>query len=215
MTARPGSAPRRAALLALLALTACDPISTGIGVAANAGTAAVQERGFTGTSSDAAIKLRISEAYFRASEKIFLSTTVRVVEGRVLLLGGLADQALRDRAAVLAWEQPGVREVINELQAVEGGAGAYARDAWIATQINAGLLVDDRVLAVNYYVDSVNGVVYLFGVAQDQAELDRVIYRAGDVKYVKKVVSHVVLKSDPRRKTDAHASPWEPPSAPV
>lgn len=189
-----------AALFLLLALPACDPISTGIGVAANAGTAAVQERGFVGTAGDAAIKLRVSEAFFRASEKIFLSTTVRVVEGRVLLLGGLADQALRERAAALAWAQPGVREVINELQPVEGGAGAYARDAWIAAQINAGLLVDDRVLAVNYYIDAVNGVVYLFGVAQDRAELDRVIYRAGDVKYVKKIVSHVVLKNDPGRK---------------
>ncbi|MGQ0677620.1 MAG: BON domain-containing protein [Rhodospirillales bacterium] len=192
---------RFAAALMLLALPGCDPITTGIGVAANAGTAVVQERGFTGTAQDAAVKLKISEAFFKASEKIFLAATVRVVEGRVLLLGGLADKGLRERAEALAWAQAGVREVINELQPVEGGVGAYARDAWIAAQINAGLMVDEQVLAVNYYVDAVNGVVYITGVAQDQAELDRVIHRAGDVRYVKRIVSHVLLKNDPRRKS--------------
>lgn len=186
--------------LFLLALPACDPISTGIGVAANAGTAAVQERGFTGTANDAGIKFRISEAFFRTSEKIFLSATIRVLEGRVLLLGGLADPALRDQAAQLAWSQAGVKDVINELQPVEGGIGAYTRDAWIAAQISAGLMLDEAVLAVNYYIDAVNGTVYIMGVAQDQAELDRVLTRAGDVKYVKKVVSHVLLKDDPKRK---------------
>jgi osmotically-inducible protein OsmY len=194
--------PRRGIIIAcaLLALPACDPISTGIGVAATAGTAAVQERGFTGTANDAGVKFRVSEAYFRASEKMFLSITVRVLEGRVMLLGGLADKALRERAVALAWAQPGVKEVIDELQAAEEGFGAYARDAWIAAQISAGLMGDEQVLAVNYYIDAVNGVVYVMGVAQDQAELDRVLYRAGDVKYVKKVVSHVLLKDDPRRK---------------
>lgn len=189
------------AVLLLLALPACNPITTGIGVAATAGTAAVQERGFAGTTHDAGIKFRISEAYFRTSEKIFLSVTVRVLDGRVLLLGGLADPALRERAVALAWSEAGVREVIDELQTVEGGIGAYARDAWIGAQISAGLMVDDQVLAVNYYVDSVNSVVYVMGVAQDQAELDRVLDRAGGVKHVKRVVSHVMLKDDPRRKS--------------
>lgn len=194
------AAPRFFACLAALALAACDPITTGIGVGATIGTAAVQERGIGGTADDAGTKFRVSEAFFRASETIFLKTTVRVSDGRVLLLGGIADRELRDRAAVIAWAQAGVRDVINELQPVEESMGAYTRDAWIATQINAGLLLDEKVLAVNYYVDAVNGVVYLIGVAQDQAELDRVIDRANDVRYVKKVVSHVLLKSDPRRK---------------
>ena len=188
------------ACLAPLALAACDPISTGLGVAANAGTAAVQERGFTGTANDAMVKMRVSEAYLHASEKIFLKTTVRVVEGRVLLLGGIAERELRDRAAVIAWAQVGVRDVINELQPAEEGMGAYTRDTWIATQIGAALLLEQNVLAVNYYVDAVNGAVYLFGVAQDQAELDRVVDRANGVRYVKKVVSYVLLKNDPRRK---------------
>lgn len=188
-------------LPALALLPGCNPITTGIGVAATAGTAAVQERGFTGTAQDAAIKFKISEVYFRTSERIFLSVYVRALEGRVMLLGSLADPALRERAVALARAESGVKEVIDELQTAEEGFGTYARDAWIAAQISSALMVDEQVLAVNYYVDAVNGVVYILGVAQDQAELDRVLERAGDVKNVKRIVSHVMLKDDPRRKS--------------
>lgn len=194
---------RGAALAALLLATAtqtgCSPAGMAVGAVSTAGVAAVQERGFTGTLNDTKIKAAVSEAYFNASEPVFLKVTVRVHEGRVMLLGGLADQALRDRAVQLASVQAGVRQVIDELQPVEGGVGDYARDAWITTQINAKLTFDEYVLAVNYSVDTVGGVVYLMGIAQDRHELDRVIDHANDVRHVKRVVSHVMHKDDPRR----------------
>ena len=194
---------RRIALVFPLVLaamqSACSPAGMAVGAASTAGVAAVQERGFTGTLSDTKIKAAISEAYFKASEPIFLKVTVRVSEGRAMLLGGLADQALHDRAVQLAWAQAGVKQVIDELQAVEGGVGDYARDTWITTQINAKLTFDEIVLPINYSVDTVGGVVYLMGIAQDQRELDRVIDHANDVRHVKRVVSHVVLKDDPGR----------------
>lgn len=195
---------RGGALVCLAILAAaqagCSPAGMAVGAASTAGVAAVQERGFTGTLNDTKIKAAISEAYFKASETIFLKVTLRVHEGRVMLLGGLADRSLRDRAVQLAAAQTGVRQVIDELQPVEGGVGDYARDTWITTQVNAKLTFDEYVLAVNYSVDTVGGVVYLMGIAQDQHELDRVIDHANDVRYVKRVVSHVMLKDDPRRK---------------
>ncbi len=47
----------------------------------------------------------------------------------------------------------------------------------------------------------VNQNVYLIGVAQDQAELDRVMAHAKDVQYVRRVVNYVRLKDDPARKS--------------
>jgi osmotically-inducible protein OsmY len=60
-------------------------------------------------------------------------------------------------------------------------------------------MFDGAVKNINYTVDVENGVVYLMGIAQDQDELDRVIATARDISDVKKVVNHVLLKSDPRR----------------
>ena len=71
----------------------------------------------------------------------------------------------------------------------------------LMAQLKLKLAMDDRVTSINYSVDTVSGVVYLFGIAQDSAELDRVTYHARNMDYVLKVVNHVWLKTDPRRKT--------------
>jgi osmotically-inducible protein OsmY len=200
MAGRAGSVAALAAASALAAsLAACSPASLAVGAASTAGVAAVQERGFFGTLDDAAIKTRISEAYFNASEAIFLNVTVRVHEGRVLLIGALADPGLRERAVALARAQGGVLEVIDELQATEGGIADYAQDSWITAQVNAKITFDVAILTVNYQVDTVGRVVYLFGIAQDEAERDRAVAHAERVRHVQRVVSHVRLKNDPRR----------------
>jgi osmotically-inducible protein OsmY len=62
------------------------------------------------------------------------------------------------------------------------------------------LLFDRDVLAINYSVETVRHTVYLFGIAQDKQELDRVINYARNTEYVSRVVNHVLLKSDPRRR---------------
>jgi osmotically-inducible protein OsmY len=77
----------------------------------------------------------------------------------------------------------------------------YATDTWITTQLKARLLRDTGVSAINYTVETVNGVVYLLGIAQSQEELDRVTGHARNIKSVTKVVSHVVLKDDPKRRS--------------
>ncbi|MDP7392270.1 MAG: phospholipid-binding domain-containing protein, partial [Alphaproteobacteria bacterium] len=55
--------------------------------------------------------------------------------------------------------------------------------------------------AINYSIDTVNGHVFIMGIAQEQKELDRVLDHARDVSYVRRVTSHAVLKSDPSRRT--------------
>ena len=53
--------------------------------------------------------------------------------------------------------------------------------------------------SINYNVDCVGGTIYLIGVAQDQAELERVIDHARDISYVRRVVSYVRLKDAAER----------------
>ena len=67
--------------------------------------------------------------------------------------------------------------------------------------------------SINYNVDCVAGTIYLMGVAQDQAELQRVIDHARDISYVRNVVSFVRLKNDPARQqtSTTTASPPQPP----
>ena len=68
------------------------------------------------------------------------------------------------------------------------------RDGWITTRIKSCLLFEKDLYSLNYTVETVNGVVYLTGVGQDEAEINRVAEVARNVGGVKKVVNHVKIK---------------------
>lgn len=203
MSASP-TVPRRAAALALLAVLAlpaggCTPLGLAAGAGATAGTAAMQERGLKGAASDTAIYSRINELMIRDDLALYSKVGIEVQEGRVLLTGTVDKPEARIQAVRLAWQADGVKEVINEITVGETDAAQKARDALITTRLSSRLLFDQEISSINYNVDTVDGVVYLMGVAQDQGEMDRVLRHARDIQYVRRVVNYVRLKSDPRR----------------
>jgi osmotically-inducible protein OsmY len=171
-----------------------------VGAAATGGVAAVQERSVGDAVDDLTIRAELNQLFFEDSVDLLQSVSFSVIEGRLLLKGSVKKQEHRVHALELAWQAGGVREVINEIQVTDrGGIVNYARDAWISTQLKAEILFDSNIYAINYNVETINGIVYVVGIAQDTAELDRVIEQARRIKNVKKVVSHVVMKDDPRR----------------
>ena len=171
-----------------------------VGGAATGGTAAVQERSVGDAVDDLTIRAQLNQLFFEDNVELLQSVSFNVIEGRVLLKGSVKKQEHRIHALELAWQASGVREVINEIQVTDqGGIVNYARDTWISTQLKAEILFDMDILSINYNVETINGVIYLVGIAQDQAELDKVVDHARRIKNVKKVVSHVVMKDDPRR----------------
>jgi osmotically-inducible protein OsmY len=188
------------ALLALAsALSGCVGVAVTGG--ATAATAAAQERGFKGTVDDTVIRARINDLWLQHSTDLFQNVGLQVTEGRVLLTGKVKDPQLRLDAVKLAWQAQGVSEVINEIQVTEeGGIGSYARDTAISTELKSRLLFDKQVSSINYSIETVGQIIYLMGIAQDQAELDRVVNHARNIAYVRRVVSYVKLKDDPTRK---------------
>lgn len=179
-------------------LTGC--VSAVIGAVAVTTAAAVQERGLKAGFDDTVIHARITALWLGRDANIFRLVSLSIVEGRVLLTGEVRLPKMRIEAVRLTWLAPGVREVINEIKVTdESSIVTYARDAWISTQLKSKLLFDKNVLSINYTIETVNGAVYLMGIAQDQNELDRVTNHARTLSYVKRVVSYVLLKSDPKR----------------
>lgn len=179
-------------------LSACAPVVLGAG--ATVGVAATEDRGVEGVADDLKIRAEINELWFRHDATMFHEIDLRVHEGRVMLTGAVQKPEYRVDAVRLAWQAAGVREVLDEIQVTNSSSFSdYSRDVVIATDLRGRLMFDGQVKNVNYSVEVVNGVVYLMGVAQNQVELDRVIAHARDIRNVKRVVSHVVLKGDPRR----------------
>ncbi len=191
---------RLAILLCLpLALNGCAAAIIGAG----AGGAAVvaQERSVGSAVDDNTIYLHIKSLFAQGKTgDMFANVIVKVSEGSVLLTGNVDEPESQVEAVRLAWTVAGVKEVINEIQVnSQAGFGNYMRDAWISNQIRSRLVFTKNIRSLNYSVVTVNQVVYLMGIAQDQAELERATSIASTTSYVKQVVSHVRLKNDPRR----------------
>lgn len=180
------------ALSALTLTTACGPLGVAAGAGAAVGTAASKEGGIGQTVTDKRIVLYISDAWFKHSTSMFNKLHLSVTEGRVLITGIVQNPQHRVDAVRIAWQAPGVKQVINEVK-VENGEGfsGYSRDKWIATQLRSKLVFDKDIQSINYTTETVGGVVYVMGVAQGQDELNRVLAHARSIRYVREVVSYV------------------------
>ena len=178
-----------AALVVGLALTGC------VGLSLN-----TQERSFSNAVDDFNTQTELNARLIGESPSLFANVNTTVIEGRVHLSGTVPTSEERLTATRLAWATPNVREVVNDIEVTdEGGIGDIARDRWISAQVRGRILTDSRIRDVNYTIDTQNKVVFVLGIAQDQAELDRVLAHARSVTDVRRVVNYALLKDDPRR----------------
>lgn len=185
------------AVLLGLSATACTPVGVAAGVGATVGLAAAQEGGIKTATSDAAIRISITDMWLKHDVDMYRRLSMTVTEGRVLITGSVPNPDMRVDAVRLAWQADGVRQVINEVT-IDGGGGVtgYVTDGFITTNLKTQLMLDKEIQSINYSVETVKGIVYLMGVAQDRRELDRVLDRARNTKYVKSVVSYVRLRGE-------------------
>ena len=182
----------------LAVATACTPLGIATGVGASAGIAAAQEGGIEGAVSDKWIQAQINKAWLDYNVNTFAKLDTTVDQGRVLITGVVQDPKDRVEAVRLAWQVKGVKQVINEVRVAESeGIQGFIRDNWITTRLRTELTFDRDVQSIHYTIDTVQGVVYLMGVARNQAELNRVIETARTIPHVKQVVSYVKMAGEP------------------
>ena len=196
---RTGPAAALALLLAgLLCLSGC--IGGAVGSGAAVAVEVVKERSLGDAVDDLTIRADLNRLFLWETFDLYRDVSFSVIEGRVLLTGSVPTPEDRIQAQRLAWQADGVREVINELQvADDSGILDYARDTWISTQLKAKLVFDGDIQSLNYSVETVNGTVYLMGIARSDEELARAIDHARNIDDVKRIVAHVVAADDPRR----------------
>lgn len=183
------------AAAAVLALSGCTAAGVAAGAGASIGVAAAQDGGVRGAMTDSSIQLQIADLWLKKDLKMFSKLSATVKEGRVLVTGSVPNADMRVEAIRLVWQAQGVRQVLNEI-AVDGGPGVTGTvmDTWVTSSLKTKLMFDKYVQSINYSIDTVNGNVYLMGVAQDQRELSRVMDYARNTGHVKNVVSYVRLR---------------------
>tara|TARA_R100000005_G_scaffold96574_1_gene84724 strand:- start:10068 stop:10652 length:585 start_codon:yes stop_codon:yes gene_type:complete len=184
------------ALSSLFLLSGCTPTVI-LGGAAIGGVAVAEERSVGTVVDDATIKVQVMNAIFQESEPLFTSTSTTVIAGTVLVTGEVPNPEDRVTISRLIWGVKGVKEVHNEITvAGSENSSNFASDSLITTKLKLQLLRDPQVYNINYSVETVNATVYLMGIAQNEAELNRVKAHAKDISGVRSIVSYVKMKSD-------------------
>lgn len=173
-------------------LSACGAVGLAAGAGAAVGIASQQEGGVSSAATDVRIKAMIADKWFKYKVDTFSKLSTTVNQGRVLITGVVQNPDDRVEAVRLAWQVEGVKQVINEIRVADSeGVPGFVRDTWITTRLRTALTFDKEVGAINYTIDTVQGTVYLMGVARNQAELDKVIEIARGIPNVKQVISYV------------------------
>jgi osmotically-inducible protein OsmY len=187
-----------AVMISACMLSGCTGVGMLTGAAAVTGISAAQEGGLSRAATDTAIKVRINEAWFQYDVDAFRKLSTTVNQGRVLITGVVQNPEHRVEAVRLAWQVKDVEQVINEIRVAESeGVKGFVKDNWITSRLRGSLTLDRNVQSINYSIDTVQGIVYLMGVAQNQKELNHVIEKARTISGVKQVVSYVKLAGEP------------------
>ena len=182
-------------------LASCTPVGTAISAISTGARVYSQDRSPGDAVDDIIIESTINHHFFRTDvNDLFKNVDVDVIEGRAFLTGNVNQNISMVRAVDLTWQVMGVREVINEIQ-VENTSNVLdaAKDIWIDLQIEGELIITKGIKSSNFNVETVNGIVTLMGIAQNDEELQKVTSIASHTAGVTKVVSHVIMTDDPRR----------------
>jgi len=187
-------------LFLITCLSGCA--STLVGGAAVVGLASVQERSIKDAAIDIKLGVQLQEKLFKLSaEKLFAYIDIIIVEQRVMMIGNVESQKLRDLASQAAWEvSPKIKDVLNEITiGKKSTIISEAKDARISLSLSGLLIGDSDISDINFSHSVSKQVIFLIGIAQDDDELNKVINHARTVKGVKKVINHIILKSSKKR----------------
>jgi osmotically-inducible protein OsmY len=180
-------------LVSLLPLSGCIAAAAGAGLWA--GTASVQERGVGGQAIDLRIKTDISDRWFREDTGMYSNLSLKAYNRRVLVMGFAPNERIKSRAIELARSVGGIREIFDEIQIGDSNSFSdRAKDQWIETQLDSQLTFAENVHNMNYTTQVINGTVYIIGIAQDEREMQRVLWLVRRVSGVKRVLSFIEVK---------------------
>ena len=132
-----------------------------------------------------------------AEKKYFLYVQVEVLDGRIFLTGKVDKPEEKIKITKLAWETKGVRSVKNAI-AIKGQSNfkSSAKDVLITTQLKGALLFNKSIKSGNYTLETINKVVYIFGIAMNDEEKKAVIAEAKEIYDVEKIIPTIYLVSE-------------------
>lgn len=176
--------------------TGCVPMVACTGIGTGAYTA-MRDKGIGESISDTKIEAVIKSKLYKISPELYSNVSVSVDRGCVLLTGAVTNSTWVYEAERESWGTGGVVVVDNNI--VSGrtiGFGTMMQDGVLTSRVRGNLIGAKDVKSVNYKIKTMDGVVYVRGVAASKGELRRTLAAIQHTQGVKKVVSYVMVRNN-------------------
>ena len=185
-------------LLLFLMLSCCVGVSSK-GIFGTGVSVAFDPRSVGTQIDDSIMEKSLSTKILLLDKSYFLSIKSKVLDGRIFLTGKVDNPEQKLKLTKLAWETQGVRSVRNDIRIREKfDFKQSARDLLITSQLRTALIVNKKIKATNYQIDTYKEKIYIYGIAVKTEEKDLVIEEAKQIQDVKDVIASIILVDDLR-----------------
>ena len=148
---------------------------------------------------DSIMEKSLSAKILILDKSYFLSVKSKVLDGRIFLTGKVDDPEDKLKLTKLAWETQGVRSVRNDVKVKEKfNFKQSAKDILITSQLRTALIINKKIKATNYQIDTYKQKIYLYGIAMESEERDLVLEEAKEISDVQRVIASIMLVDDLR-----------------
>ena len=130
-------------------------------------------------------------------KKYLISVGVKVLDGRFFLTGKVENPEDKLQITKMAWETKGARSVKNDIKIKEKfNFKISAKDLLITSQLRSAMIFNNKIKSTNYNIDTYKKIIYIYGIASDEAERREVINEAKQVLGVEDVIASILLIGD-------------------
>ena len=146
---------------------------------------------------DTIMQKNLSARLALTDKRYFLSINSEVRDGNIFLSGKVDNAEEKIKITKMAWETKGVRSVKNAIT-IKGQTNFRntAKDILITSQLRSALIFNKKTKARNYTLETINGNIYIFGIAMDREEKKEVINEANKIYDVKNIYPSIYLASE-------------------
>ena len=130
-------------------------------------------------------------------KKYVLSVSSKVVDGHIYLTGTVGSVDEKILLTKVAWKTEGARSVKNNIKVKDKfSLKNSAKDLLITSQLKVALLSNKQVSMANYQINTVNQIIFIFGIAKSESEKREVINEAKTIQDVKNIDASIFLVSE-------------------
>ena len=146
---------------------------------------------------DSIMQKNLSARLALTEKKYLVYLSIKVLDGNIFLTGKVDEPEEKLKIIKMAWETKGVRSVKTAIT-IKGETNFKnsTKDALITTQLRTAMIFKKDIKATNYNIDTINGKIYIFGIAITKDEKKKVISEANEIHGVKEVVPSILLVED-------------------